>query len=347
MFYRFVSAIILLWVFAFNVFTVSAQESADHKDDYDPSARPVLISFDEDGLLRVWDKGKYFSQYIVRTPEKSAHAEIVKEYEQKELEGKAASRIVIVVHGWVDKGIGSWPNFVAKSISDELKTKGWLVGYFDWHGGSFVMNPTNAATYGKTIAGYRLADSIKELGIKFEHIHLIGHSAGSWTINSAALQLHDDFPEADMHLTFLDAYIPNHWDQSELGELPIDDTYGLWIEHYYTEDGTGKVTETLLENAQNINLIDIEPGANEHKFPFRWYQATVVGEYQMDWREKNSTLYCESGLLKYGFERSLEAGEENWEKSLLLEVDTLPLTLSKPAEEKKAFGFLDSLLGKK
>jgi len=78
------------------------------------------------------------------------------------------------------------------------------------------------------------------------------------------------------------------------------------------------VTQQHLSNAINIDLTNVNPSLNDHKFPWHWYIGTVTGSYTSDQRYKASMLFYRANNIDYGFPRSLEAGEQNWQTSLKL-----------------------------
>ncbi len=152
-----------------------------------------------------------------------------------------------------------------------------------------------------------------ELGIEWEHIHLIGHSSGCWAVNTAA-KIIAEKTNASIHITFLDAYVPPLWKEAELGE--IQSKGPIWIEHYYTRDFTLERTEVIIPRAHNVDISSIDSGVNEHKFPYRWYYATVAGKYRQQDPERDEKVVINLGGTDYGFARSREAGESNWQSSL-------------------------------
>ncbi|MBN2588241.1 MAG: alpha/beta hydrolase [Sedimentisphaerales bacterium] len=224
-------------------------------------------------------------------------------------------KLVVITHGWIEDK--SWPCDIATAIADKVDSDEWTCAWFDWRTQSMVLNPTDAATFAKEKAGDILAEKILELSKNFSHIHLIGHSAGSWAINEAANILSKQ-TNSTFHLTFLDAYVPPFWDEKELGSISNDPNITCWIEHYFTHDITLAVTEILLTNAHNVDLTDANPGINSHKFPWHWYYSTVLGKYAKDQRYEGKKLYFSDGNINYGFLRSLEAGNQNWQDSLKL-----------------------------
>jgi hypothetical protein len=145
-----------------------------------------------------------------------------------------------------------------------------------------VITSVQAAEYARDIAGPRLARAILALGTEFKHIHLIGHSAGTWTIHSAAKRLAYARRDIELHLTFLDAYIPSQWDKTLLGRVFLDpkrQKEQCWAEHYYTKDITFVVTEHDLKYAHNVDISAVDPLISEHEFPYRWYTATITGKF--------------------------------------------------------------------
>jgi len=234
--------------------------------------------------------------------------------------------LVIATHGWYEKE--PWAEKLALAIKDKVDSEKWVCGWYDWRVQADVINPTNAAKYARDNGGPLLGEKIVKLSKDFEHIHLIGHSAGSWIISEAAKILSSK-TDADIHLTFLDAYVPPFWEESELGNLDRDQDKIYWADHYFTQDITLKTTEKILTNAHNVDLTKVTPGVNDHKFPHYWYHATVIGEYA-EKRYKGKELFCLSGDIEYGFARGLESGAENWEKSTELKTAKTLVELKRP-----------------
>jgi pimeloyl-ACP methyl ester carboxylesterase len=283
---------------------------------------PVTVKANESGVVEVEDTGSFLMQYVIVGPRKSTDPNVV--FMGEFNIPPSAKKAVIITHGWMDEGIKDWPGQIANQISSRVDPNEWICAVFDWHGGAAVINPIDAAKYARDIAGPRLAKTVLTSGIDLEHIHLIGHSAGSWVINSAA-QIIARETNTVIHLTFLDAYVPPGWDSSKLGKNQSNG----WNEHYYTKDYTQQVTEMKLQAARNVDLTDIEPGLHEHKFPYRWYYATITGSYGLEGREKRKKLYFIHGDIEYGFSRSAEAGQQNWQKSLTLKKGNNPIVLKK------------------
>jgi len=281
---------------------------------------PVTITPKAPGLLLIADQGVFAVQHELLTPAHSAEPNVVIQ------DGlciiPTADKLTVVTHGWLDKGEDDWPSQMAEAIAARIDPNEWVCASYDWKGGSVVFTSVQAAQYARDIAGPRLAAAVLKLDRPFKHIHLVGHSAGSWVIHSAARQIARKYPNTQFHLTFLDAYIPDKWEAEQLGqvfELPECQKSQYWGEHYYTRDITRKVTEHNLKEAHNIDISALDPLIVEHEFPYRWYMATITGRYQR-WDERDEPVATRCGDMDYGFLRSLEAGLENWNLSRQLPV---------------------------
>jgi len=293
---------------------------------------PVKISSEKSGVISIADEGNFIIQYMIAEPNVSADANIILDPNIKI--PSSCNNMVIITHGWIDKASSDWPADIAKDIREKVDPNEWICAFFDWRGGAAVVNPIDAAKYARDIAGPRLAKAILELG-KFEHVHLIAHSAGCWAIDNTAKIITKEM-KTEIHLTFLDAYVPPGWMQSDLGN--IKSSKNRWIDHYYTKDITLSSTHKNLTEAHNVDITQIAPFFAEHEFPYRWYYATVAGKYRdKDW-EAGDKVFTRYKGLDYGFDRSLEAGRINWEKSLTLQKSNEAVKLRKP-EKKKSFDF--------
>jgi hypothetical protein len=293
---------------------------------------PVTVMQTDCGCLSIKDEGIFAFQYELLRPEVSADPNVVID-EQVKL-APQADKLVMVVHGWMDKGERAWPSEMAGAIAERVDPNEWVCGSYDWKGGSVVFTSVQAAEYARDIAGPRLAKAILSLGTDFKHVHLIAHSAGSWTIQSAAQKIAAARPETQFHLTFLDAYVPEKWDQDTLGLVftdPDRQTNQYWAEHYYTRDITWKLTEHDLKYAHNVDISSIDPLVSEHEFPYRWYMATMTGKYER-WDEKKETVYAHAGDIDYGLARALESGDENWTQSRNLKLNNPAVKLEKKSK---------------
>ena len=174
-----------------------------------------------------------------------------------------------------------------------------------------------------------LGQKIVELSKNWRHVHLIGHSSGAWLISEAAKIIAAQ-TEATIHLTFLDAYVPLLWKQSELGDFSSDPNTIYWADHYVIRDITLTVTGKTLTNAHNVDITVADPGIADHDFARHWYHATVTGRYENAWQYKGKTLLNQSDTTDYGFARSLEAGDDNFNASTELEHGNKAVKIIKP-----------------
>ncbi len=292
---------------------------------------PVEITQTQPGVLSMRDQGLFAIQHALLAPEPAADPNIV-------LCGPIAipqtvCRVAVVTHGWLDKGQDRWPLEMACAIAGRTDPNQWVCVSWDWRGGSAVVSSVQAAEYARDIAGPRLAKALIRLNLRPRHIHLIGHSAGVWTIQTAASRLAQQYPDADFHLTFLDAYVPSKWIPDELGPVFPGGAAGrrCWAEQYYTRDFTGSVTEHDLAGAHNVDITALDPWIAEHEFPYRWYMATITGRYTR-WDERKEEVVTEAEGVRYGFDRSRMAGEANWTRSLDLPLANQAVKIPTPSD---------------
>ena len=244
-------------------------------------------------------------------------------------EAPCRENIVVVVYGWLKGGFDDWSEYSARAIAEDVNSADWSCAYYDWAKGSITLNPRDAAAYARDKAGPRLAADILAARSDYTHMHLIGHSSAAWLISEAARTLAAK-TNADIHLTFLDAYVPLGWDQSQLGDVNVP-AGRYWADHYYTRDATMKVTETTLTHAHNVDLTAIDPYFRDHNFPRYWYYATITGKWPphhpLLQREKIATSADD---IEYGFARSLESSPEGWRQGLTLPMSTTTAAALRP-----------------
>ena len=279
---------------------------------------PVRIHCVADGPLAIVDEGFFTVQHTILTPEVGAEPNVV--FEGREFLRPDADKLLVVVHGWLDKGQNGWPGRVAQAVYERVDPNEWVCASYDWKGGAVVVSSIMAAEYARDVAGPRLAAGVLAMERPFTHIHLVGHSAGSWAIHAAARRLAERFPEATFHLTFLDAYVPLKWNPDEPGTIFLDaerQKTHYWAEHYYTRDITYKVTALNLKNAHNVDITATAPLFGDHEYPHRWYLATITGAFDR-WDERDAQVASNHNGVEYGFARSREAGPAQWQKSRTL-----------------------------
>ena len=234
--------------------------------------------------------------------------------------------LVIITHGWHERE--AWPADMALAIHQRVGHRGWCCGWYDWRRQASRLLPSDAAIVARDDAGPSLGRQIVGLSRQWRHVHLIGHSAGSWLINEAANVVASE-TSAVVHLTFLDAYVPRGWDPKSLGRLIGDPCEACWAEHYFTRDPLN-LTENVLTWACNVDVTAVNPGFKGHKFPWHWYRATIAGRYDPRGRFAREKVCCEAAGMPYGYMRSLEAGASNWSISTTLRAPREPVKVSAP-----------------
>ena len=234
------------------------------------------------------------------------------------------ANLVIITHGWYERE--PWPAWMALAIQQRADGNTWQCGWFDWRRQGRQLLPSTAAKIARDSAGPLLGRTILQLSRNYKHIHLIGHSAGSWVINEAARTIARQ-TSAHLHLTFLDAYVPSRWDEKELGRISPDANAVCWAEHYYTRDAVGHLTENVLTHAHNVDISAVNPGFRKHKFPWHWYHATIVGKFVTRRRYTGSPVIESFGNMRYGFMRAREAAGDNWARSVTLPAGKAPVVI--------------------
>ncbi len=243
------------------------------------------------------------------------------------------NKLVIVTHGWLD--LKGWPRQVAASIHENLPDETWICGWLDWRNDTTKLIPIEVAYYGKFKAGPILGDELLRLTKDYEHVHLLGHSCGSWVINEAAKKIAKQ-TSANIHLTFLDSYVPPLWDKAELGKIDTTDGVVIWSDHYFNSDvNTLSLTELTLKNAHNVDITEADPDIHDHDFAWHWYRATIENSFDTDSEYLGSPLYHTVGKVEYGYPRSLEAERYHWPQNLQFERGNKPVMIDTPKKESK------------
>lgn len=190
----------------------------------------------------------------------------------------SASNLVLVTHGFAVDADG-WVQDVANEIARSLSVRGlealWDIWTYDWKDGAALPNSIEAAQNGKN-EGLGLGLALRDMG--YDHVHFISHSAGVWLVDEASKQMGALAErETTIHLTLLDAYVPDLFDESDLG------SNGDWTEQYF-HDGTLPNTQVHLTNAYNVDItllnLFVNGPVDTHSWPHEWYLDTV--RYPLD-----------------------------------------------------------------
>jgi hypothetical protein len=229
---------------------------------------------------------------------------ICRKTNEKPSEEKIAGKnLVVITHGWFEKE--PWPEWLAEQIAERTDDT-WVCAWLDWRKQAKVLLPEDAADYAKCTGAKYLAYYIMQMPNKFEHIHLIGHSAGCWTISETARSLLKQ-TDADIQLTFLDAYTPMSYEVIQLTDFFVDNPARIFADHYFTKDITLKVTQCPIPYTLNIDITAADPDIPDHEFARYWYPATVMRSYDNDSKYAGKKLYSHRKNQAFGYCLSLEA----------------------------------------
>jgi hypothetical protein len=113
--------------------------------------------------------------------------------------------LVVVTHGYEPFGIindVSWVNTMADAIRSRAPAN-WLVIPYTWEGQAWFT--PGFALINARIQGGVYAKALAQQN--WQHVHLIGHSAGSAFVEAAARKFKEISPGTVVHSTFLDPYL--------------------------------------------------------------------------------------------------------------------------------------------
>jgi len=212
--------------------------------------------------------------------------------------------LVLVTHGWnalASQEGEMWVDVMAEDIRAYIDTHradaaDWEVVPYDWRdlAGDLKTGPGIALVNGSTLGA--LEGSLLTTR-DYDHVHLIGNSAGAVLVDAAADHIKFRSPGTTVHVTFLDAYAPGTFAGS----------YGDsadWADHYVNR-GDWPWTGEVLPHAHNVDVTILDPTPT----PFNPFQGH-------DWPHE---FYLESIVLPrdefegYGFLLSREATVGTWD----------------------------------
>ncbi len=196
--------------------------------------------------------------------------------------------LILLTHGWLSN-TSAWANQMAQSISHSTLVGNWDVATMDWSDFSGASLATTAAVNGNDV-GESLANWMREKGITYNQMHLIGHSAGSWLINGLANGVKEHNTTVSIQETYLDAYNPSGLAFQGYASPPRLGQTANYAEQYF--DGGNAILhpnfsglDTILPTAVNFDvqklkstfyyLTDI-PIVGPHQWPYKWYQQTIL-----------------------------------------------------------------------
>lgn len=252
--------------------------------------------------------------------------------------------LVVVTHGWQARELNvlppldvPWVTEMTNAITDYLSgggTTNWHIVGYRWTLAAWTWLP-DTALIDASVLGVLFGKQAGEQG--WNHVHLIGHSAGSAFINAAAMRIKQISPSTEVHTTFLDPYLGLR--------LAGRGTYGDvsdWSDNYFAKDLTGIFTEGKLDYSHNIDVTWLDtnkitvpkmcevPGAisggtlmskcgdlaaaSSHGWPHDFYLKSITNGFPT--------------YSAYGFSRSKEAG--GWITNASYQVGNIPTVLDGP-----------------
>jgi hypothetical protein len=212
--------------------------------------------------------------------------------------------LVIIAHGRdtsIETFNNGWVRGMERDIEQWIDRQGnadeWAVISYDWTADSMADD-----YYLKAIAhGTALGTTLASLG--YEHIHLVGHSAGAALITSVAEEIQLRSSATDTHLTYLDAYVPLPAYAEWFGTVAAQAT---WAEQYLDQgfpSGFPPRTRVQIPHVHNVDVTDLRPnGVDSHSWPHLFYRDTAtteVNDRDAHWGPYGFVLSREASLVAY------------------------------------------------
>lgn len=208
------------------------------------------------------------------------------------LHGTATSpNLVFITHG-TNANADDWVTELGYYMALDAGAD-WQVATFDWRqyaGGSdddfsLPFDPFLSANNGINI-GESLARWYAQQNIAFESVQLLGHSSGSWLVDSMADAMKARTMADQIHLTLFDAFDPPRAIYRQDGNKPILGETADFTSHYFhryqlklfDDHDLIPYTNSVLPNAVNFDLTKLAEFTNpfsSHAYPYIWYLDTA------------------------------------------------------------------------
>jgi murein DD-endopeptidase MepM/ murein hydrolase activator NlpD len=211
--------------------------------------------------------------------------------------------LVVVTHGWnplVGIPPPTWVDDMVAAIQKRLTDAGktdWVVMPIKWREAAW--GTQDMALIGAEIEGSLYGAQFSQT--EWNHIHLIGHSAGSAFINAFAWTIKSIWPR--IHTTFLDPYKSLIYGVGS----EVYGSFSDWSDCYFARDMTGPFTGGLPKAYSfDVSWLDDRTSPNllldgscikysDHSWPTEFYVKSITGDLK-------------SCVRPYGFDLSKEAG---------------------------------------
>lgn len=207
----------------------------------------------------------------------------VPRYDSKLSPDSTTTNLVLVTHGWLPSGFGDpdgtreWVEGMADSIRAVVASDSetWVVEPYLWLDEAIAVKPVTAL--GNAIQLGQIEGAV--IGERdYNHVHLIGHSAGAGFVTAATQMIKAVSPDTSVHATYLDAFTPHEFFENWYG------TGSDFADQYFTRDLTAFKTQELLLNVFNVDISDLDSGVNSHSFPHEFYRSTIdAASSQPEW----------------------------------------------------------------
>jgi hypothetical protein len=182
--------------------------------------------------------------------------------------------LVLVTHGCLPSFFPpdppQWVSDMCNAIQAHVPSDWRVVPYF-WADKAWAEPPELLPWYLWDLES-EVMPNAKRLGVQlgtqlaaqsWQHVHLIGHSAGAALIQTAADTLRRLAPGIEIHTTFLDPYLDLDYSGKSWYGQNSD-----WADCYYAVDtATGSYTDGPLANGFNVDVTWVDPAAEVVKIP--------------------------------------------------------------------------------
>jgi len=215
-------------------------------------------------------------------------------------------KLIFLTHGWNSNSVdaSTWPQVMLQAlcirlnaqvstagaaavnqvgVSGYCETAGWRVVAFNWGplaldqalerllGGTFNILPWSALTQARNV-GEQVGQTLINGAIKYDFVHMVGHSAGSNLLHEFGRQLKlANAPTPKIHATFLDAFC-GYSDRCDYGYW--SDWADSYIDTHSVFPLEGRQTRMTLCNAANFDV------SATYVDPTYWWSilGTLVGD---------------------------------------------------------------------
>ena len=239
--------------------------------------------------------------------------------------------LVIVTHGWIRKEIGQtsppnpdWVDTMVNLIRVNIASQGlnnWQVESCKWVDKAWFFTPITQLLDNAEKEGGNLGNHLASQ--KWNHIHLIGHSAGAAVIQAATLNIKSKNINTVVHTTFLDPYVGFTYGGRSRYGLVAD-----WADNYFafdieTFDGVVGTTQGKLDHAYTAEVTWLDP----NKVSFGTYRSAQTGTIEECYKTVSSHSWpvqfymntilpnTQQGSQGFGFPLSKEGGNWNFARA--------------------------------